>query len=206
MKFLYYIVIVSLLLGCKAQYISKNDLKSGFETYDLKDYDQRIKHNKIDVYEGNNYIEYRGTDIYIYPKHKYYRVVKEFYNNGSIKEKGLQFGYVNIGIWEYYNEEGKLIKTIDEDKKFNPNFSYNDILDYLHERKTINKYRKWKKLDFNVNYDEKNKIWWIRVYRPTKELSPEGYKIDNVREYSFDYKGNILEQNEKIKYIRGDHI
>ena len=45
-KFLYYIAIVSVLLGCKAQYITQSNLKSGYEILDINKYDRRKKIRK----------------------------------------------------------------------------------------------------------------------------------------------------------------
>ena len=96
MKFIYYILLLSVLFSCKAKYITQSDLKSGFETFDIKSiYKERIKIGETSFYEGKNYIELGNDYISTSPNYKYYTIFKEFYDNGNIKEKGLFFGGID---------------------------------------------------------------------------------------------------------------
>jgi hypothetical protein len=53
------------------------------------------------------------------PVPEFYLVQKRYYPNGNIQATGKLLGRnLAIGIWRYYNEEGKLIKEEDEDAKF----------------------------------------------------------------------------------------
>jgi hypothetical protein len=53
------------------------------------------------------------------PAPEFYFIQKTFYTNGMMEAKGKFIGqYLKIGIWEYYDEKGKLIKEEDEDVKF----------------------------------------------------------------------------------------
>lgn len=140
----------------------------------------------------------------IYPNHKYYTILEKYYKNGNIKEKGLKFGGVNIGIWECYNEDGKLVKTINEDEKFNPNFSYNDIINYLHQIGKIDKYCKKKKQKLKASFNKNE--WFVRVFFETKKMGYTGRYEDKQHEYEFDYNGNILNKNENVRFIKGGHI
>jgi hypothetical protein len=65
------------------------------------------------MYEsGASYNEYP-------PIPEFYAVQKTFFRNGMLESKGKYTGsYLKIGIWQYYDEKGCLIKEIDEDEKF----------------------------------------------------------------------------------------
>jgi hypothetical protein len=53
------------------------------------------------------------------PAPEFYVIQKKFYTNGMMESKGKFIGrYLQIGIWEYYDEKGKLIKEEAEDAKF----------------------------------------------------------------------------------------
>ena len=63
-----------------------------------------------------------------------------YYQNGSLKSKGKYFGLrsiVSIGIWKFYDENGKLIKEVNEDAKFRF-WTSDKILEILHNEGLIN--------------------------------------------------------------------
>lgn len=66
-----------------------------------------------------------------------FAIVKIFYPNGNIKEKGVNIvsGSVFKGLWYYFDEEGKAIKTIDYDKFFQ--YNWEDIEKYMGENKIL---------------------------------------------------------------------
>ena len=52
------------------------------------------------------------------PAPTFYHVVKVFYPNGILKHKGKYIRNIEIGIWQDYDEKGRLLKEEDEDRKF----------------------------------------------------------------------------------------
>ncbi|MDH7464177.1 hypothetical protein QEG73_22965 [Chitinophagaceae bacterium 26-R-25] len=80
-----------------------------------------------------------GGDYYITPPQPSFITIRKiFYKNGVIEMKGKQIGtYVDIGIWQYFNENGKLIKEEDEDKKFGK-IKPDDILRFMEKENYIN--------------------------------------------------------------------
>ena len=52
------------------------------------------------------------------PARDFYMILKKYHENGMIESRGKLLGEVPFGIWEYFDENGHLIKTVDEDKKF----------------------------------------------------------------------------------------
>ncbi len=47
-----------------------------------------------------------------------YYILKNFYPNGMIHNRGKHLGIVKFGLWEHFNPHGKLVKVVDEDAKF----------------------------------------------------------------------------------------
>ena len=208
MKLVYYLLIIILLNGCKANYITEFDMPEGFESFDIENFYERKKNEQTYYLENENLIkldeEGSGYSSFIYPNHKFYRLYKEFYDNGGIKEKGLLFGDVEIGLWEYYDKSGEFEKIINKEEEINPNFNYNDIIAFLHKRKVVNKYKKEKKVKLDANYQ--NKKWFVRISYDTEEIGYTGQKNGLEHTYSFDYNGKLLKAKENIKIIRGVHI
>ena len=70
----------------------------------------------------------------------YYQDTYGYYKSGNIKNKGKYFGLrsnVSIGIWKFYDENGKLIKEVNEDAKFRF-WTSDKILEILHNEGLIN--------------------------------------------------------------------
>jgi len=75
---------------------------------------------------GGTYSEYS-------PPPEFIMVQKSFYPNGMLKQKSSFFqNDLKMGIWEYYDEEGNLIKKVDENEKFKlSKIKFQDILNIL---------------------------------------------------------------------------
>ena len=141
----------------------------------------------------------------IAPNNDYYTIYKGFYGNGNIKEKGLLFGHVKIGVWEYYNEKGELIRTENEDEKFSKTFNYNDIIDFLHERGKINKYHRNATHELSTSFRKLDGVWKWGVgvyYNKTKKkiITYQGHR------YQFDINGKLLSMEENVKIISGGTV
>ena len=131
MKQLIYIAITFLLLNCKAPaYLPKEHKIGEVEYFDFDDFEK----NKSKEFKDEYYFMRKDTikiikairDNYIfeiftvYPKN--YRLMKDYYPNGVIKERGKEYfspdsDNFKIGIWEYFDEQGNLIRTEDKDRK-----------------------------------------------------------------------------------------
>ena len=131
MKQLIYIAITFLLLNCKAPaYLPKEHKIGEVEYFDFDDFEK----NKSKEFKDEYYFMRKDTikiikairDNYIfeiftvYPKN--YRLMKDYYPNGVIKERGKEYfspdsDNFKIGIWEYFDERGHLIRTEDKDGK-----------------------------------------------------------------------------------------
>ncbi len=72
------------------------------------------------------------------PAKDFYMIQKIFHENGMIESRGKLLGNVPFGIWEYFDENGQLIKTIDEDAKFGK-IKPSDLVDIIEKVGWINR-------------------------------------------------------------------
>lgn len=90
-----------------------------------------------------------------------------FYKNGNGKEQGLLFvrGNFQKGTWNYYDENGRLEKTVDYDQPFG--FTYEDLAKYcrsnnidLHESHTFIDKRTAPQPEWDITYlhNGKNRV------------------------------------------------
>ena len=70
------------------------------------------------IEKGSILEKYGATYNEYAPAKEFYQIQKWFYPSGSMRTKTSFLGDVVIGIYEEYDEEGNLIKVVDEDKKF----------------------------------------------------------------------------------------
>ncbi|MGP1463973.1 MAG: hypothetical protein ACTTKA_11930, partial [Tannerella sp.] len=85
---------------------------------------------KIKKETGWNAVEYNGWYIklhsggwpsiqeYAPANDNVYYILKNFYPNGMIHNRGKKLRNVKFGLWEHFNRHGKLVKVVDEDAKF----------------------------------------------------------------------------------------
>jgi hypothetical protein len=116
-----------------------------FEKFDVKSFYNENKEglcknykslndNLIDECAGNNDSWFSRDET---SPQSLYIIKKFFYSNGNIQTKGLSFinNTGEFGIWYEFDEKGKLIKTIDNDKPYEVNFE--DIEAFCKKNKAI---------------------------------------------------------------------
>lgn len=172
-----------LLFGCKASYIQErnfimknnNNIDSSLiiNQLDIEGYYKNKGNDHLYIYylEDGTKIEmgdanfrksegekYRTFTIVTTPaKPRFYLLSQTYYHNGMIKARGCLLPYaLTIGIWEYYDEQGNKTE-INEDIKL-PDFTYNDVLLFLHKKKLINIYTGEHREKITINYYE-NPSW-----------------------------------------------
>ena len=113
---------------------------------------------------------------YIRPIGKFYNVLNTYYLNGNLKKHGIRLNDGPlIKIWEYYDEQGKLIKTIDEDAKFgNVPFDYNKVILWLDKKRYISIEKGEVYINYSFSFNSKKKYWWIDVYGEYKTYLLDG--------------------------------
>ena len=72
------------------------------------------------------------------PAKEFYQIYKWFYPSGTMRTKITLLGDVVIGICEEYDEEGNLLKVVDEDKKFEK-IKPKDIVELLEKEGWFNR-------------------------------------------------------------------
>lgn len=72
------------------------------------------------------------------PAKDFYMILKKYHLNGIIESRGKFLGNVRYGIWEFFDENGKLIKTVDEDAKFGK-IKPSDLVDIIEKVGLINR-------------------------------------------------------------------
>lgn len=126
-----YIFIGVLLISCKTpDYLPKQYKVGEVEYFNFEEFEK----NKSKEFKDEYYLMREDTikiikairsnyifEIFtVYPKN--YRLIKEYYISGMIKERGKEYYHYGsdnfkIGKWEYFDEQGKLIKVEDKDGK-----------------------------------------------------------------------------------------
>lgn len=132
---IFIIIVLSTLLNinsCNAQQkkdrlINKNDTVMSQEYGQIEKYDFTATENgtKDVIVEKNGWVikkvRFSGGMAWYeeYAPAKYfYDIVKNFYSNGMIRSRCKGLGSLAFGIREEFDEQGNLIKLVDEDKKF----------------------------------------------------------------------------------------
>ncbi len=107
------------------------------------------------------------------PPPSFLTIYKEYYANGNLKLKETYIGQqVKVGISQYYDEQGNLIKKVNEDQKFGK-IKPQQVLEFLQEKGYINLKTGKGRLDkdgqpvFELGFYEENgkKIWTIGIIK-----------------------------------------
>lgn len=214
--------------SCKAQnnHQQQNKVNNMFETFDYDKFEKENEKYK-DPERSDIYLLGKGReiwaswrDIYEIPSYPYfYLIYKEFYEHpnqpSSIKEKGKYFGDISLGSnsgvkiekWYYFDEKGKLIREVDEDKKFGK-FSYNDVLKFLDNQKDINlntgEGRNRVKIEFYNSEKLNKKLWQIKV-KIGEQYGVANLPGDKGMRYAQDIKSYYLD-GETGEIIKGKKL
>ena len=90
------------------------------------------------IEKGSILEKYGATYNEYAPAKEFYQIQKWFYPSGSMRTKTSFLGDVVIGIYEEYDEEGNLLKVVDEDKKFGK-IKPKDIVELLEKEGWFNR-------------------------------------------------------------------
>jgi hypothetical protein len=141
------LVLFAMTLSCQNKINNPEKKIEMIERFDFEVY------KKITANEDKPYLLPNGNKIYMIgwlnkknegiqyerlPKPSFYTIYKVFHGNGNIKSKEMCIGnYVKVGISKYYDEQGNLIKEVDEDKKFGK-IKPQDVLNFIDKKGYIN--------------------------------------------------------------------
>jgi len=194
----------------------KSTMNQSFEKFDIEDY----KHKVFQPVEGdqdlNHFTLKDGTEIYragypeyfteerILPKPSFLKWNKQFYPSGFIKFKGLSFGDqhmgangIRVGQWTYFDELGKVTKTVDEDRKFG-NFGYNELLAFLDKEGLIEVKTGKNRENVNAIFESSesgDKTWFVEIIT---EFHPDDY----AKGWTYTLDGNSGKVLKKAKVYK----
>ena len=72
------------------------------------------------------------------PAREFYMIYTSYNQNGNIKLRGKLLARLPFGLWEYFDESGQLVKTVDEDAKFGK-VKPADIVAFMERQKIFNR-------------------------------------------------------------------
>ncbi|MBM0652042.1 hypothetical protein JMN10_15075 [Capnocytophaga genosp. AHN8471] len=152
-------------------------------------------------HNGRTEIDY----IVIPPPPAFYSQRYYYHQNGKLESKGKYFGlrsFVSIGLWQYYDENGKLIKEVNEDAKFRF-WTSDKILEILHNEGLINlRTGENRSADkFSAYFIEKEKKLVFNIFH--KEID---FKSESYWEFVFDCKIGNYSKKKYNRYKYGVQI
>ena len=194
-KIFIFLFLMVALNGCKTQH---------FQVYDKYNIDKNMEGEKFDIesfekqgigirtfVKNNAKITQdksaSGYTEYIHPIGKFYDILKDYYLNGNIRESGMRLSNVKLGVWKYYDENGNLTNTIDEEAKFKDvPFDYNKVMRWLDKKGYVELETAKGKDNITLSFNPKTKIWGVTVVD----------RISLYREYYIDRNGKILKEED----------
>ena len=128
------LIVLSTLLNtnsCNAQHITnqitKNDTTMIQKYGQIEEYDFTATENgtRDVIVEKNGWVIMKGKIsnkvaqyVEYAPASQFYILWKHFHPNGMIWRRCQQFGATRFALYEEFDEQGNLVKLVDEDKKF----------------------------------------------------------------------------------------
>lgn len=204
MKKVIYIILFGLLIvSCTTnKYLPKKYKIGEVEYFDIEEF-ERIKDKKY----GSYYLNKKDTveilkkndsegylELITIPK-KHYKIRKDFYPSGIIKERGKK-NYpgddFKIGIWEYFDESGKLVKTEDMDKKYK--------LSYKKAMRKVLRYYCFSKKDLMIEIMPGNdRLFW--VFSKNGKSKAVDMNTGKVYDASVRESGRVSRGKDGLDYI-----
>jgi len=148
--------------------------------------------------DGKNIEQMAGSDDeyveeIIYPAPYFYSFQNIYDGKGNIKSSTQLLSNVAIGKSKEFDEKGNVINEIDEDKKFGK-ITYSEILSLISEKNHLNlqNNKGWftdNRLVFEINFDEKTKVWTVRSLKGTHVISknsPNGQALSSSFYHEID--------------------
>lgn len=166
------IALSCLMINCNGQ-SKKKDAIMTTEKFDVEAYEKRKEAdpwygNIINLDDGTKIIQsghgsLRGGagELITPPKPVFYKIKKRYHRTtNTIEFKGKVLGDMFIDIWQYFDEQGKLVKEVNENAKFGKHH-YNDALQFLEKEGWITIKTGEGRERFSLGFE--NDIWYITI-------------------------------------------
>lgn len=193
MKKIFFLLSILMLTGCQNPEQKESKLHNNTTTIEKFDFEIYKKTNQ----GSNEYTLSNGNIIYsmvffkneggaLYerlPFPSFLTVYKEFYANGNLKKKETYIGEnVKVSISRYYDEQGNLIKEVNEDLKFGK-IKPQQVLEFLQGKGYINLKTGEGQIDedgrpvFKLNFGKQNneKYWIITIVKGIPNTDPKNF-------------------------------
>lgn len=185
---------VFILADCLAQSVQGLPDTNKREHFDIASYNKHQRNNSYQFDTKNAHVlQFSYADGYFeeitYPG-KLFKLTKEFYKNGSLKQTGLSFikGDFMKGTWQYHDTSGKLSHQINYDSWFK--FSWDDVQHFLQaNRVTIADL-----ISINRTWKTGEKRIWTISYKTTPD------KDGNfIRTYTLNGQTGKIENDKRTR-------
>ena len=205
--------IVALTINHMMAQENKNSLKDTimFEKFDFNLWNTRYKDFEKDpkygdyykLKDGSSFRPMYGGKGYIFydvipPLPAYYHYFYDYYENGNLKAYGKYASMqtkVKIGVWHYFDENGKETQVNEEAKL--GKWTFNAILEVLHKDGVIDLYtgknRDWNKL--YIEFKNNNRKVAVIVFKERIDIL-----IDTYYKYIFNCKTGKYTRKEYERY------
>ena len=201
MKKLFLIFLIT-FISCDGQKKkdTQNNPVSAMKKFDIEKFN--ANKDKRGIYQfssdGKNIEQMAGSDEefveeIIYPAPYFYSFQNIYDAKGHIKSSTQLLSNVAIGKSKEFDEKGNVVKEIDEDKKFGK-ITYREILKLISEKNDLNLQDNngWftdNRLVFEINFDEKTKVWTVRSLKGNHVISknsPNGQALSSSFYHEID--------------------
>ncbi|WP_143273710.1 hypothetical protein [Aquimarina sp. MAR_2010_214] len=144
-----FVILALIQIGCNAQNKETNSVTNeknnnqnkAMETFDIDTYNKNKDQAENYIFtldDGTKVTQFGNQESGYYEysrkQNSFFEKRKSFYASGKLKIDGtMYFNSYQKGIWNYYDEQENLEKTIDYDQPFT--YTWDDILKFVKEKK-----------------------------------------------------------------------
>ncbi len=118
-----------------------------------------------------------ASEIITPPKPAFYKIRKKYFKSTyTLELKGNTVGGMSIGIWQFFDEKGKLRKEVNEDEKLDGH-DYHKALEFLEKENWITIETGQGRERFSLDYEKD--VWYITIMsRPWNGNFETYYEVD----------------------------
>lgn len=195
------IILSSIFCGCATnKYLPKKYKIGEVEYFDMEFFEKnKTRFNQVSIKDKNMKIlqtkDKYGYGEFVTLYKKNYSIDKHFYPNKMIYKRGKSYypgdGF-KIGIWEYFDEAGNLIKTEDMDKKYK--------LSYKKAMRKVLRYYCFSKKDLMIEIMPGNdRLFW--VFSKNGKSKAVDMNTGKVYDASVRESGRVSRGKDGLDYI-----
>lgn len=198
-KLFFIFVLVFQIASCQTKNTEMTTEKFDVETYQKRK-EKDPWYGDIIILEDSTKIQQSGPDkkggaseIITPPKPAFYKIRKSYHKaTNTLELEGREIGDMSIGIWQFFNKKGKLVREVDEDKKLDGH-DYHKALEFLEKDGWIDIKTGKGREHFSLDYEKD--IWYITII---------GDMWNGYLETYYEVDANTLKTLKKKETQRGE--